>query len=204
MRDLSTRTNKGSFVPALTEVARSVLTSVDLFDYVFVRDISVWVGCISGHKNRGRPYCLTNVDCLRVWLQHWLLLTRFDWIFLNCVWADLIYCWRSSWPSLTKLSWRSNFAPLTSVDFLVRAFYRCCLLRQISLWLGKWILHIVLSLSLSLLNFWRIIRRIDQRVSPHWGLSLIDAKSCVLLSWLVFYCYCLCSICILLSCWCDC
>jgi len=52
-----------------------------------------------------------------------------------------------------------------------------------------------LSLSLSPLNFEEHKRRIDQGF-PHtlWGLSLACAKSCVLLSWLVFCDLYLCSI----------
>jgi len=46
-----------------------------------------------------------------------------------------------------------------------------------------------LSLSAELL---KNIRRIDQMVSLHWGLSLAGATSCVYLSWLVFYCLHLC------------
>ena len=99
--------------------------------------------------------------------------------------------------------WRISWSSMSSTEFSYLMYH---LLRDdLCSYYDKsncWLLMYMYFLSL----YWTIeeYKKNWSRVSPHWGLSLAGATSCVLLSLLVFYCLCLCSICILLSCWCDC
>ena len=153
---------------------------------------------------------------------HLLILASLSFIFLSLILIGYRFMGFSLSPHVRRKVWFSSCCvdqiwpkfqeaeisgglTLTNIDFLVRAFCFCCF--DWSDWASEYCkLH-----SLSLLNFWRILRRIDQGF-PHIGVcpwlvphlvSLAGATSCVLLCWLVFCDLCLCSICILLSCWGD-
>ena len=145
---------------ALTNVDHGELTRVDLS---FWGIILIFLGGIYWHRNQ------------RIWSGLTSIYFRFDCRNYNILSLSFDSVWSNnlSWfeGQIVLLIGGHFGVALATVYFLVRD--------DLTVVLGLYLY------SLSLLNYWRIIRRFDQRVSPHWGFSLASTKYCVLLSWLV-------------------
>ena len=127
-------------------------------------------------------------------LLHWLLLTIFDWLFFDYFGLHYLAIGgraEKGWPSCFGGQFQPYWPELT---FWLGLSISTILIDQFG---QVNIVNCTLSLSVEILKNYK---KNWSKVSPHWGLSLVGAISCVLLCWFTFYYYCLCSLFILLSC----
>ena len=160
-------------------------------------------------------YDLEALFSLHMWKEHCFWRLEFSVIRATLTWVHWLQRWLSVWlQKLSKhcLGWPSCFGlTLTLLGCCVDYLWLSCkgevlllIWPMLTFWLGlkliafgccfwqgcfncvlgKWIWFFY---SLSLLNYWIIIRRLDQRVFPTLWVSLASTKFGVLFSWLIFF-----------------